>query len=167
MTPTTDRLEPSAGETLELPPARWQGWAMTLMPLLICYAFAAALWFGVDEGWGRPLAPVFAVFGVWAAVTGNKQMRRLRVRADAAGVFLDDGTRRGRTDQRALWEDVASCTVRRDDGTWFVLRGRDGRDLLVFQDRLLSRRDTARLLRFVKVELESRNARFDVPDRWS
>ena len=69
-------------------------------------------------------------------------------------------------DQRALWEDVASCTVRHDDGTWFVLRGHDGRDLLVFQNRLLSRRDTARLLHFIRAELKSRNARFDVPAKW-
>ena len=93
-------------------------------------------------------------------------MRRLRVRADAEGVALTDGSRRGVADQHARWDEVASCTLRRSGGVWFVLKNRDGRDAFVFQDRLLSRRDAARLLRFAKRELESRNAVFDVPARW-
>ena len=165
-TPTTDRFETFEEERLELRPARLQGWAMTLLPLIISGAFAAVFWFGVDETWSRLLAPVFAALGVWAAVAGNRQMRRLRVRVDAEGVALTDGSRQGDADQHTRWDEVASCTFRRSGGVWFVLKNRDGRDAFVFQDRLLSRRDTARLLRFVKRELESRNAVSDVSARW-
>lgn len=59
---------------------------MTLMPLTILGAFTAVLWFGVEAMWSCLLAPVAAAFGVWVAVIGNRQMRRLRVRADAEGV---------------------------------------------------------------------------------
>ena len=165
-TPITDRLEHPEGERLELRPARWQLWALTLVPLTICSAFAAVFWFGVEETWSRLLALIAAAFGVWAAVAGHRQTRRTRVRADAEGVSFTDGSRRGYANRHAHWNDVASCTLRRSGGVWFVLKNRDGRDAFVFQDRLLSRRDAARLLRFAKRELESRNAVFDVPARW-
>ncbi len=122
-----------------------------------------------------PLAVLgaFTAFGLWWAWAGFRQMRRTRVCADTAGVSLTDGSRRGRTNQAARWDDVAHCAVEKrasspdDVGTpHLVLKNRAGHDLFALYVRFLSHDDTARLLRFVKGELELRNAPFEVPARW-
>ncbi len=115
-TPTTDHLETFEEERLELRPARWQLVMMTLMPLAILGAFTASCWFWVTGVWSRVLAAVFAALGFWWAWTGFRQLRRTRVCADAEGVSLTDGSRRGYADQAARWNDVAYGTVeKRED----------------------------------------------------
>lgn len=158
---------------LELRPARLQLVIVTLTPLAILGAFTASCWFLVAGVWGRVLAAVFAAFGLWWAQAGFWQMRRTRVCADAEGVSLTDGSRRGYADQAARWDDVASCTVEKrasspdEVGTpHLVLKNAVGADLFTLYLRFLFRNDTARLLRFVESELRPRNASFEVPAQW-
>lgn len=160
-------------QPLALQPARWQLEAMTFMPLGLCGAFSAAFWFAMGGVWGKLLASLIAAFGIWAARAGRRQMRTARVCADAQGVSLFDGSRKGSANQQAMWDDVARCTIEdRSDsadsvGTpHIILKDADGRDLFVLYTKYLSGADTTHLLRFIREELERRNALFDVPARW-
>ena len=162
-----------SAEGLTLRPARWQRVGMALGPALAFGASVPTLWFLVGGPWGRASAVLLAAFGLLTSYLNYWQMRAARLYADAQGVRLDDGSRKGHYNQHALWEDVARCTVEKRhvnsrDGRkqpCLVLSDAAGNDLFTLYLLYLSRADNARLMRFAKVELERRNIPFDVPAR--
>ncbi len=159
-----------SAEGLELRPARWQFVGMTLAPTVCSGAFVPTLWFLVGGPWGRLAAAALAAFGLLTSYLNYRRMSAARVCVNAEGVRLEDGSRAGHYDQHARWSDVARCAVEKRH-----VNGRNGRkqpclilsdagnDLFGLYLRYLSRADNARLLRFIKVELERRNLPFGVP----
>ena len=166
----------SAEGTLVLKPARWQLWAMTLASAVGLGVFALFCWLLMPAPWRWLVAPPVALYGLVLARGNLRRLRAMRVHADASSLSFDDGTRAGRSNRHVRWDDVARCAVERrytwdeDSGDgpsrFLILKDAAGRDLFVLHVSLLSRDDLARLLRFVKTELESRKGSFDVPARW-
>jgi hypothetical protein len=160
-------------QPLVLQPPRWQLEAMTFMPLILFGAFSATSWFITDSLWGKLSALVIASLGIWAARSGRRAMRNASVRADAQGISLCDGSRKDTVNQHAAWDDVARCEIENRSNSadsvgqpHIILKDAANRDLFVLYTKYLSRADTARLLSFIRAELEQRKALFDVPFLW-
>ena len=159
-------------QTLEFRPSSKQRWTATLAVLGVCLTFAAL--FALVKGglWGALLAVLFTALAVGGAWGVNQAMQRVRVGADARGLWYLDGTRRGYQNQYAAWAKVASCRMENRDPdvapgpTHLVLQDAQGRDLFVLLATILSPADTSALLRHVQARLQAGGGIFDVPDTW-
>jgi hypothetical protein len=158
---------------LVLQPSRWQLEAMTFMPLIIFGAFSTVSWFITDSIWGKLTALVIASLGIWAARFGRRAIRNASVRADAHGISLCDGSQKDTVNQHAVWDDVARCEIENRSNSadsvgqpHIVLKDAANRDLFILYTKYLARPDKARLLRFIRTELEHRKALFDVTAKW-